>query len=102
LPEDTTVEKLKEYSIRENQNSGTWDWKLLNEEWGADLLGSWNLWEKEPANGDQKTEVKFEATNPKPIIITIEFDSESQREVLYSKLQKEGFNCWYGKKKPKD
>lgn len=102
LPEDTSVQKLREYSTKDNINSGTFDWKMLNADWDIDLLAEWGLWEKEPSKEDSTQKVEFDAANPKPIIITVEFDSEPAREVLFSRLQNEGFSCWYGKSKPKD
>lgn len=98
LPENTPVEKLKEYSVKTNLNSGKWDWDALKLSWPE--INDWGLFETEPTK-DATTSVSFEATNPKPIIITVEFDSEAQREVLLEKLQKEGYSCWAGKKKPK-
>jgi hypothetical protein len=98
LPPETTVEKLKEYSIRDNVNSGDWDWTQLNENWGD--ISLFGLWETEPEKAT--TSVNFEATNPKHILLTVEFDSLASQEVLYERLKKEGFNCWLGKKKPKE
>lgn len=95
LPAETTVEKLKEYSIRDNVNSGDWNWPEL-ENWGdVSLFG---LWRTEPAK--ENTKVEFEATNPKPIIITVELDSLAAQEVLFQRLKGDGYNCWQGKKKP--
>lgn len=100
LPIETTVEKLKEYAIKDNAHSQEFDWKLLNESWSIDDLNSWGLWETEPEKAT--TSVNFEAINPKPIILTVEFESLASQEVLYERLKNEGFNCWLGKKKPKD
>lgn len=100
LPVETTVEKLKEYAIKDNVNSQTFDWKLLNESWNLTDLNDWGLWETEPEK--DTTKVSFEATNPKPIIVTVELETLSMQELLFEKLQKEGYKCWIGKKKPKD
>lgn len=100
LPVETTVEKLKEYAIRDNTHSQEFDWKSLNADWDISSLNSWGLWETEPEK--ETTKVSFEATNPKQIILTVEFDSLASQEVLYERLKKEGFNCWLGKRKPKE
>lgn len=96
LPADTTVEKLKEYTLKDNHNSGTWAFDELAENWPE--AGGFGIWEKEPEQ--EKTEkVSFNAN--KDLVITVKFDSEAAREVLFERLQKEGFEVWYGKRKPK-
>src|SRR5579859_1667112 len=97
LPIDTPVEKLKEYAIKENLNVGTWDWTELTENWPS--IENWGLWKEEPTP-EKKEKVSFNASTA--IILTVELDSEAVRENLYSKLQKEGYNVWYGKKRPKN
>lgn len=97
LPVETTVEKLKEYSIRDNVNSGDWNWPDIAESWGDVSL--WGLWQTEPEK--ENTKVEFEATNPKPIIITVELQTVAMQALLLENLQKEGYTCWAGKKKPK-
>lgn len=100
LPIDTTVEKLKEYAIKDNAHAQEFDWKALNADWDISSLNSWGLWETEPSK--ETIKVSFEATNPKPIIITVELETLAMQELLLEKLQKEGYRCWVGKKKPKD
>lgn len=102
LPVETTVDKLKEYAVKDNAHTGTFSWPDLTEGWGEDLLATWGVWDKEPKQEkDEKTEsVNFQAS--KDLVITVAFDSEAQRELLFSKLQGEGYNVWYGKRKPKN
>lgn len=102
LPIETTVEKLKEYSAKDNNHSGSWDWQALNAEWDIDLLANWGIYETTPSieKGEKTESVNFQAS--KDLVITVKFDTEAQRELLYEKLQKEGFECWYGKRKPKN
>lgn len=100
LPPETTIEKLKEYAIKDNAHSQSFDWGMLNADWNVGDLNSWGVWETEPAKAT--TSVQFEATNPKPIILTVEFDDEASRETLFERLKNEGFNCWIGKKEPKN
>lgn len=100
LPADTTIEKLKEYVIKDNISTGTWDNDFLFDNWSNDLLAGWGIFLGEKEEQTQK--VEFTATKPNPYIITVDCDSSAAQEVLFEKLQKEGFKCWYGKKKPKD
>lgn len=100
LPVETPVEKLKEYAIKENLNVGQWDWNELTENWPS--ANEWGLWETEPKpeakEGTQ--DVSFKASTA--IILTVELETLAQQEVLHSKLQSEGYNCWFGKRKPKN
>ena len=41
IPEDTTVEQLKAYTIKDNAAYGEWDYDLLANEWDADFLDEW-------------------------------------------------------------
>ena len=41
IPEDTTVEQLKAYTIKDNAAYGEWDYDLLANEWDYDLLNDW-------------------------------------------------------------
>jgi len=43
LPSDTTIEKLKAYTIKDNVGFGEWDWDELANEWNADDLSDWGL-----------------------------------------------------------
>lgn len=38
IPEETTVEQLKAYTIKDNSGFGEWDFEMLNEEWDLNLL----------------------------------------------------------------
>lgn len=43
IPEDTPVEKLREYTIKDNTTGGMWDWDALANAWDEDLLKGWGL-----------------------------------------------------------
>ena len=38
IPEETTVEQLKAYTIKDNSGFGEWDFDILNKEWDLNLL----------------------------------------------------------------
>lgn len=38
IPEDTTVEQLKAYTIKDNSGFGEWDFNMLSKEWDLQLL----------------------------------------------------------------
>lgn len=43
LPQDTTIEQLKAYTIKDNSGFGEWDFDLLANEWDTELLDSWGV-----------------------------------------------------------
>lgn len=43
LPQDTPVEKLREYVIKDNNGFGQDDWDILANEWDAEELTDWGL-----------------------------------------------------------
>lgn len=102
LAADTTIEKLKEYVIKDNHHSGSFDMDYLLDNWSSDILADWGLSFFDDKKDEQTQKVEFQAAKPNPYLITINLVSEADREVLFEKLQKEGYECWYGKRKPKD
>lgn len=51
LDEDTSVDKLKEYAIKDNSEFGQYDWDLIANEWDADTVTDWGvelpLWDED-------------------------------------------------------
>lgn len=43
IGEDTTVEQLRAYTVKDNVSGGEWDWDDLANEWDADELENWGL-----------------------------------------------------------
>ena len=43
ISEDTPVEKLRAYTIKDNVSGGEWDWDNLANEWDEDMLKEWGL-----------------------------------------------------------
>ena len=43
IAEDTSVDKLRAYTIKDNTSGGEWDWDDLANEWDAAELDSWGL-----------------------------------------------------------
>lgn len=43
LPQDTTIEQLKAYTIKDNSGFGEWDFDLLANEWDVNDLSDWGL-----------------------------------------------------------
>ena len=44
LKEDTPIQKIKEYAIKDNVQAGNWDWdELANGDWEVDELQDWGV-----------------------------------------------------------
>lgn len=43
IPKETPIEKIKAYTILDNNGFGKWDWDLLANEWDAAQLTSWGV-----------------------------------------------------------
>ena len=43
IPKGTSVEKLKAYTIKDNNNYGEWDFEMLTKAWDAGDLDSWGV-----------------------------------------------------------
>ena len=55
LAEDTTVEKLRAYTMKDNISYGVFDWEMLANEWDETLLKDWGMdvWQPDAeTNGD--------------------------------------------------
>lgn len=72
IAEDTPVEKLAAYVIKDNVSGGEWDWDELANAWDEDLLKGWGLelppdWgeEEEENEEGQVSEDEFDEDNDK-------------------------------------
>lgn len=43
IPKETDIERLKAYSVIDNNGFGKWDWDMLANEWDEDLLKGWGI-----------------------------------------------------------
>lgn len=43
IPKTTPVDRLKAYTILDNNGFGDWDWSLLEEEWSVEMLDDWGI-----------------------------------------------------------
>jgi hypothetical protein len=101
LPEDTPVEKLREYAVKDNNGFGQDDWDALANEWDEEELRNWGMefpteWgiEDEDDNGDgggqtNTNEFKYESQ----FGVIVMCGSEEDQERVYNKLTGEGYSC---------
>ena len=43
IPKETDIERLKAYSVIDNNGFGKWDWDMLANEWDAAQLSDWGV-----------------------------------------------------------
>jgi len=62
LPPDSSVEKLKAYTIKDNVGFGSHDWDMLANEWEVEQLSDWGL--DVPEFEESDTDIKEIEINP--------------------------------------
>ena len=80
IAEDTSVDKLRAYTIKDNTSGGEWDWDDLANEWDADELDEWGLetpegWGEEEQSQGSNSEVDVDGFDDK-IKMTFEWSIE--------------------------
>lgn len=102
LPQDTPVEKLKEYTIKDNVAFGSTDWDCLANEWDLEELTDWGVecsfLKEEPTDDVVEEETKKESKDLSDEIksefkIEVDCVNETEQEELYNKLVEEGYEC---------
>ena len=101
FPVETPVEKLREFTIKDNLLFGQNDWDILANEWEVDELTDWGL------ECDFLLEDKFEIEEekeeklPKDLSddvekafkIEVSCNDEAEQEELYNRFVEEGLTC---------
>lgn len=89
---DWSIEKQREFVIKDNISGGDWDWDSLAnqyeplelDEWGLDLPKSFT----QEDNGDDEGEKLQDKKE-----LAIEFENEEELEKLYAELTERGYKC---------
>ena len=89
LPADTTIEKLKAYTIKDNVPFGEHDWSALANEWDAVELAEWGLdLPRDPLPSDDEQEDYSPGFR-----LVIECTSESQQQQYFKEITNLGIEC---------
>lgn len=97
LPEDTSLEKLREIVIKDNGAFGAWDMDMLANEWDGLPLTEWGVpaWEtkglEEGSSASTKQDLSDEIEPSYRVEITC--ISEREQETVYNELMGRGFEC---------
>ncbi len=92
LPADTTIEKLKAYTIKDNVPFGEHDWSALANEWDAGELADWGLDLPIAAvEGDPFDDEGISASDQYGVIVMCKDDTEQAR--VFEKLVADGHTC---------
>jgi len=95
LDADTPVEKLREYTIKDNKGFGQDDFDLLANEWDVDELTDWGMELPDFDVDDVETEEEEpeEASNNTAFVVEIICNSEKQQNEVFSKVDSMGYEC---------
>ena len=93
LPNETSVEKLKAYTIKDNVSFGDHDWEVLANEWNSEELESWGL-DVPSFEVENETEQNDLSDTIKNLYrIEIICKDEEHQENSYNKLIEQGYEC---------
>lgn len=93
IPQETTVEQLKAYTILDNSGFGKWDWDLLANEWDAQQLTDWGvdlpIMESEinPDEFFDKVENEQEKEKDDKITVSIPTDLADEKDSIKSIIE---------------
>jgi len=73
IPENTPIEKIKAFVIKDNISYGSTDWDMIQEDWNKDQLEEWGMDIMDFGAEEEESEEKTE--NPKQIRLIIECEN---------------------------
>ena len=91
LPTETTVEKLKAYTIKDNVSFGDHDFEMLANEWDVEKLEDWGL--DMPTFLEETEQKDLSSTIESLYRIEVICKDEEHQENTYNKLIEEGYEC---------
>ena len=89
LPADTPADKLREYTIKDNNGFGENDWDLLANEWDESELTDWGMELPKTIGNEKDLSEKLEYE----FKIEVTLDTEEEQEKLYNELTNNGYIC---------
>lgn len=87
LPEDTPVEKLREYTIKDNIGFGADDWDIIANEWDINELDGWGMELPDFDFGKEGEEKK------KKFLVEIMCETEEEQSNAVDKINSLGYKC---------
>lgn len=93
LSEDTSIDKLKAYTIKDNLPYGQWDMDLLANDWDMPELEELGFNLEELGLDEPSPELNNDPIIGEQFMVVIECDDENQQIKLLTKFQGEGLKC---------
>lgn len=90
LPEDTPVEKLREYTIKDNIGFGADDWDIIANEWDINELDGWGM---ELPDFEMNAEEEEEEEKQKSFLVEIICNTEEEQSNAVEKINSLGYKC---------
>lgn len=93
IPKETSIEKLKAYTILDNSGFGKWEWSMLANEWDSDALAAWGLdlpMDESEINVDDffdKLENAAEKDKGEKITVSIPDEHSDQKDEIKSLIE---------------
>lgn len=95
IPKETPIEKIKAYTILDNNGFGEWDWDLLANEWPDDMLDDWGM--DLPVSEDIEEPKNLDgALRNKPFTAKLTFETAELLQRFqedFAEQLKDEFNC---------
>lgn len=95
LPEDTPIEKLREYAIKDNVAFGNDDWDLLTNEWDEQELDDWGVeWQGVETETEEEAEAEeddFKNSGDIQFVVEVICKDEQDQNETFSKLDAQGY-----------
>jgi len=92
LPNETTLEKLKAYTIKDNVSFGEHSWEDLANEWDSEQLQDWGL-DLPIDYNNEEDEPEEESTYTPTYKFEVSCNTEAEKNKLMGELLKKGFSC---------
>lgn len=93
---NATIEKLREYAIKDNLEYGEDDMDILANEWDLDELKEWGMdlnFSVDEGNENPKEQQKPNINIDTEFRLEIVCENESEQEKMYNELTERGFVC---------
>lgn len=91
LPKNTTVEKLRAITIKDNVSAGEWDYDQLRLDWNEEDLIKWGIDMPEIIDEEEIDDIMKEPVEEYKIEVT--FKDEQSRQKAYNKFIESNYDC---------
>lgn len=88
-----TENEFKEYNVRSNKNTGSWDFDILSNDFEMTDLLEWGFDEKDFGLNEDENKKDLSNNLSEDFEVVVECISEREQEKIYNELTKKGYKC---------